>query len=89
MKIAMSWVNKTVELLLRTNAKRATKFVSPKEVVSVQLIGKPTKRDNIDLHVKIGRPNFEEREHIKVLQAAKEPFPVKKIKLKFKSNGQS
>lgn len=84
MKTSMGWITKTIELLIRTNAKRATKFITPKEVISVQVIGKPTKRDNIDLHVKIGRPNYAERQHIKVLQAAREPFPVQKIQLKFK-----
>lgn len=83
MKIALKWITKPVELLLRTEAKRATKFLSSTEVVSVQRVGKLDRRDRSTvLVVKIGRPNYEERKFIARCKKAGEPFPVKKVLLK-------
>lgn len=83
MKIAMGWITKAVELLLRGDLKRATKYISPTEVVSVQRVGKLDKRDRaIVVVVKIGSPNYEEREFIAKCKKVGEPFPVKKIQLK-------
>jgi hypothetical protein len=73
--------------VLRLEAKRATKYISEKEVVSVQRKSYKGKIDksatSIDLIVKIGKPNYEERLFIKKLKKAGEPFPVKIIQLKF------
>ena len=84
MKLALKWVTKPIELLLRTEAKRATKFISPTEVVSVQRVGKIDRRDkSIVLAVKLGKPNYEEREFIAKCIKVGEKFPVSKIQLKF------
>lgn len=87
MKIPMNAVTHTVEMLLRQEAHRATKYLSEKEVVTAtrKLFGnKIDKRDrNIEIILKIGRPNYIEREFIKQCKKAGEPFPVKKIQLKF------
>ena len=77
----------TLLLLFSEGAYKATKFLSPKLVVTAsrrwakQKIDKRDKRAEVLL--KIGRPNFQEREQICQLVKAGEPFPVSKILLKF------
>lgn len=82
----MKWITKPVEMLLRTDSKRATKYISPTEVVSVQRKSYGNKIDrrdqSIELIVKIGKPNYAEREFIRQCKKAGEPFPVKKVQLK-------
>jgi hypothetical protein len=64
--------------------RRATLFVAKDYVVSACLQNRPDKRDRRHtIILKIGRPNFLEREFIRACQKASEPFPVKKIQLKF------
>jgi hypothetical protein len=72
--------------LLTSGARRATKFVRKDLVVTVtqrRERGKLPKRGTLDFSVKIGRPNFSEREFIHSCRKAGEPFPVKKIRLTF------
>jgi hypothetical protein len=64
-------------------AKKATKYISPGEVVKATYQGK--RRKNSRTHtvvVTVGAPNYLERVFIKKAQKAGEPFPVKKIQLK-------
>lgn len=65
---------------------KATKFVSPKLIIRAtrsRYRGRLTRKgDNIDITLTIGRPNYAEREFIKVCQKANEPFPLKKVQLK-------
>ena len=64
---------------------RATKYVSENHVITAtrkRYGGKILKRNNIDIVLKIGRPNFAEREFIKLCKKAGEPFPIKKIQIK-------
>lgn len=64
--------------------RKATYYVSPKYVVSAALRGKPNKRArSTEIVVKIGKPNYAERKFIKLCLKAGEPFPMKKIQLKF------
>jgi hypothetical protein len=73
------------------SVKRATKYLSDKLVVrlSARTFGfrkgrRTTANDRSENFVlTIGAPNYAEREFIKKLKAADEPFPVKKIQLKF------
>lgn len=68
-------------------AYRARKYWSPKYVIKVTRIGRPDKRDRQDsVRVTIGRPNYAERRFVKQCLAAAEPFPVKKVQLKFKAS---
>lgn len=71
-------------VLSSLNVKRATKFLSPGMVVKATYVGKPGGRARAH-HVKvtIGSPNYAEREFIKQCKKAGEPFPVKKVQLKF------
>ena len=79
-------VGDVVGMLLDTEAKKATKYVSPVFVVTATRKvygGKINKRDkSVDIVLKIGKPNFAEREFIKLCKEAKEPFPVKRIQIK-------
>ena len=72
--------------LIKLEAKRAMKYLSDKSVVTAMrrtYKGKILKKDNIDIVLKIGKPNYAEREFIKLCKKAKEPFPVKRIQLKY------
>lgn len=71
--------------------RRVTKYLSEKLVVSVAAktygAHKGKRTDNRsraeDFVVKVGAPNYAERQFIKKCKAAGEPFPIKKIQLKF------
>jgi len=79
-------IEKVIETLLAQNARRATKYVSPTKVITATrrvFRGKILKRDNPEVVLKIGRPNYREREFIKLCQKVGERFPVKKIQLQF------
>lgn len=77
-------LDKILRTLVDTGAWKATYFQSPKEIIRMTVIGKRFKsRGNNDLHVTVGRPNYAERQYVKVLKKAKEPFPVKKLWLKY------
>lgn len=83
---------KVLEVLvnvLNNGAIKATMYVTPKLIIrAVQKTykangGKPIKGHNVEVTVTVGKPNYLEREFIKACQKAGEPFPVKKIQLKF------
>lgn len=87
MDIQAKYVSSVVDTLLREGAKRATKYMFPKLIIRATqpTFGGKLRRngDNIDVRLTIGRPNFAERAYIEKLVKAGEPFPVKKIALKF------
>lgn len=65
---------------------RTTKYLSPSLIVrGVRRTWghKPSTRGNIQITLTIGKPNYAEREFIKLCKKAKEPFPVKNTQLKF------
>ena len=78
--------NKVISLLLLTNSWKATKYISPKEVLRVTrrryLHSSKSFVSHIELVINVGRPNYAEKEFIKKLVKTKVPFPVKKIQLK-------
>ena len=66
-------------------AVQVTKYFSPKEIVRAtvkrfhgKLYGK-----NREIIFTIGRPNYAERKFIKNCLKAKEPFPIKRLQLKW------
>ena len=88
MKLSRSAVSGVVITLLESGARRATKYLDPKTVVSACLPcygGKVRDRraTRTTIVMKIGAPNYEERRFIKSCQKAGEPFPVRKVQLKF------
>lgn len=78
-------ISQVVEALLRAGAVRATKFLSEKEIVraSRKTYDGKIKQDKVEVLLTLGRPNYREREFVKKLKKAGEPFPVKKVQLKF------
>jgi hypothetical protein len=82
-----SEIGEVVRVLLVTEAKTATKYISEKLTIRASrklLKGKiPPSNSNIDVVLTIGRPNFEAREFIKQCKKDGEKFPVKKIQLEF------
>jgi hypothetical protein len=70
--------------LLVFGAVKATKYINPKLIVRAtrKLCHGRFDRGNIEIILTFGRPNYIEREFIKLCQKAKEPFPIKKVQLK-------
>lgn len=69
--------------------KRATYYASPKATVHVTAVGKWQKRKSrLDFHVSLGSPNYAERQMIKKLKKAGEPFPVKKVQFKYRKHAK-
>lgn len=85
----MSYIDQVITALIVQKVRRATKYVSPKlvirahRIVGGRALGNDPKVDGrsneIDIRVKIGPPNFHERQFIGDCVKAGEPFPVKKI----------
>ena len=86
MKTSRKDIAAVIETLLTVEAHKATKYVAPDFVITAtrKVYGKKIDRKakSIDIVLKIGKPNFAEREFIKKLKKAREPFPVKKVVLK-------
>jgi hypothetical protein len=67
--------------------KKATWYKSPTEVVKATFQGKRRKNANrCTLLITYGRPNYQEKKFIKKCKKVGEPFPVKKIQLKWDSS---
>jgi hypothetical protein len=75
------------ECILVAGAYKATKYISDKLTIKATLKrykGKiPRKGDALDIVFTVGKPNYEERDFIKMCKKVGEPFPVKKVQLKF------
>ena len=69
------------------SAVKATKYLSPKLVIKAtrkRFRGKIDKRSRIaQIAFTVGGPNYAEREFIKAAKKAKEPFPVRRIQMRF------
>ena len=85
-------VSSVVNAVTIGGAFTATKYISPKLIVrATRRWGRKHKADlgtvnrspSLDIVLTISRPNYLEREFIKAARKAGEPFPVKKIQLKF------
>jgi len=78
--------NKVIEAVLTGKYTRATQYISPNFIVRAvrKLCGKRIdKRDkSVNIVLTVGKPNYLEREFIKLCHKAKEPFPIKKVQLK-------
>ncbi len=66
------------------NVRRATAYINEKFTVKATRQRKADGRDRTaTILVTVGAPNFVERRFIRLAKQAGEPFPVKKIQLKF------
>lgn len=77
--------NKVIEAITNGGVIKATEYIDPKLIVRATLkrFGKKIiKNHNFEIILTIGRPNYIEREFIKLCKKANEPFPIKKVQLK-------
>jgi hypothetical protein len=90
MKIPRKIFSELTEIILEGGAIKATKYYDNQTVVTATrklFGGKIYKRDRrIEILFKIGKPNYAEMEFIKKCKKAKEPFPIKKIQIKWLKN---
>lgn len=82
---AITFANLCLRQMVRdTDLRRATIFVGPDTTVKVSRQRRHDRRFKAETFlVTIGPPNFVERRFIKACQAAEEPFPVKKVQIKY------
>jgi len=73
------------ECILVAGAYKATKYLNEKLTIKAtkKRYKKGVVHGAIDIVFTVGKPNYEEREFIKKCKKAGEPFPVKKIQVKF------
>jgi hypothetical protein len=74
------------ECILVGGAYKATKYLGEKLTIKAtrkRYGGKHSRGRAADIVFTVGKPNYEEREFIKLCKKAGESFPVKKIQLKF------
>lgn len=86
MKISRSLLVSLFELLLGdSGAVKATKYLSETQIVRAvrRTYGGKILKGNTEILVTIGKPNYQEREFIKLCKKAGESFPVKKIQIKW------
>ena len=80
-------LGKMANYIIHYGARKVIKYMTEKEVIKATRKLSKGKVDNRSRKVEIcftmGTPNFEEREFIKKLKKAGEPFPVKKFQIKF------
>ena len=72
--------------ILDKKARKAVKYVSPKHVVkATRRFYRRCRRQpkKVEIVFTIGSPNYTERKFIKLAQKAGEPFPIKKIQMRF------
>lgn len=81
-----SYYQEVVDKILEGGIVKATKFVSPKEIVRGvrRRFGKDKKfnRGNMEIILTIGKPNYVEREFIKQCRKNQEAFPLKGVLIK-------
>jgi len=77
------FITEVIEAVLAGDAHRAKKYVSDKLIVRAtrKLYGGKPDKAKVEIMLTIGKPNFKEREFIKMFKKVGEPFPVKKIQL--------
>jgi len=77
---------KIADVMLAADARQALKVLAPDLVVQATRVmwdGKFGRRGSLDIRFTAGRPNYLARRFIKACKKAGEPFPVKKIQLRF------
>ena len=77
--------NQLMAALADTGARKASKFISATEVVSISR-RRYKRTGKFDAHtyiLTIGRPNYAQRRLVAAFKRAGEPFPVRKIQLAY------
>ena len=87
MKIPRCQVIRAIEACLLEGARSATVYLDSKTTIKATRMFKVGKRNRQTmLMLTIGTPNYLERKFIKLCKRAGEPFPVRKMQLKFYPN---
>lgn len=82
--VPRSTIGQLIEIVTLGGAKKATKYISPRLIAKATRRHRPDRRCNHnEILVTIGTPNFAEQAFINACQTAGEPFPVKKIQIKW------
>lgn len=83
MKIPMNAFTKSIEGLLRSNARSATVYLSEDERVTATHVHRPDRRARATtISVTFGKLNYAGREFVKACKRAKEPLPVRRVQFK-------
>jgi hypothetical protein len=85
MKASRNAVNAVVTSMLECpKLKRVSKYVSPNLVINGTRMHPATKRSrSTTIVLSVGKPNYRNSEFIRTCKKAGEPFPVKKLQLKW------
>lgn len=62
---------------------RATRILSPDTIVRATRRNKSTRQFGFEVILSVTRPNYEERQFIKLLKKSNEPFPLKRLRFKY------
>ncbi len=85
MKITRKAISQVIETILEGGAIQATKYFSETLIVRARrrTYGGKVVKGNTEILLTIGKPNYQEREFIKTCKRAKEPFPIKRVLIKW------
>lgn len=87
MEQACKVFSELAKCILIDGAYKAVKYLNEKQTVKAtrrRYNGKIIKSEKrIEILITSGKPNYEEREFIKKCKKAGEPFPIKKIQVKY------
>jgi hypothetical protein len=87
LKLVNEGLSRTLDLIIFSGARQATAYLSEKEVIRATrplYNGKIDRRNKtITVVLTLGRPNYRERLFIKACKKAGEPFPVRKVQIKW------
>ena len=84
--IGIAWFNDLARELVSTGARQAIKYLTPLRVVQATRLtyrGRFLPRGGLHIVFTAGRPNYLARRFIKFCRRAGEPFPVKRIQLRY------
>ena len=83
-EVDKKYITLVCDVLLNGDYKSVIKYVTPKFVVKATWHQKPNNKNRSEsILVTVGQPNYLERKFIKLCEKAGEPFPVKKVQLKY------
>lgn len=84
MNIPMNAFTKSIEGLLRSGARSATVYLSTEDRVTATHVHKQDRRSrSTTISVTFGKLNYAGRKFVKSCKRSGEPFPVRRVQLKF------
>ena len=86
MAVSRAVFGQLAEIILEGGARQATKYLSERETVKATRPtygGKFLKSAHTTIVFTVGRPNYAERKFIRQAKEAGEPFPIRKIQVRW------